>query len=151
MNGRDMLTRIEPTTGGAMDTDNTLAVRKRMHGFTLVELMVVVAIVAILAGVALPSYQDSVRKSRRGQAKADLVELAQGLERFRSVNNTYAGYVPPFAISPRAGGTAQYNLNVTGVGATAFLITAAPIGAQTDDTCGALTVKTSAGPIATCW
>lgn len=139
-----------------MDNAHTLAATRWTRGFTLVELMVVVAIVAILAGIALPSYQDSVRKSRRGQAKADLAELAQGLERFRSVNNTYAGYVPPFAISPRTGGAAQYNLTVTGAGATAFLISAAPIGGQTDDTCGALTVnqagvKTSAGPIATCW
>lgn len=130
--------------------------RRFARGFTLVELMVVVAIVAILASVALPSYQDSVRKSRRAQAKADLVEFAQGLERFHSVNNTYAGYVLPFAVSPRSGGPAQYNLAVGGLAGTTFLLTATPTGAQTDDSCGALTVnqagvKTSVGPLANCW
>jgi type IV pilus assembly protein PilE len=109
-------------------------------GFTLIELMVVVAIVAILAAVAFPSYREQVRKSRRAQAKADLIELTQNLERFRTVNNTYAGIALPFNQSPRAG-TSHYALTVSGNTANAFLLTATPAGAQADDRCGTLTVN----------
>lgn len=116
-------------------------------GFTLIELMVVVAIIAILAAIAYPSYQDSVRKSRRGQAKADLVELAQHLERFHTVNNTYetpATWPNPVTQSPKTG-TAHYEIEISNQTATGFLLTAEPLGAQTKDTrCMSLTL-TAAG------
>ena len=54
---------------------------KRAPGFTLIELMIVVAVVAILVAIAYPSYQEQIRKSRRAQAKADLVEYAGLAER----------------------------------------------------------------------
>lgn len=135
-----------------------MTARHRTRGFTLVELMVVVAIVAILASIALPSYQDSIRKSRRGQAKADLVELAQGLERFHSVNGTYAAYPPPFVVSPRTG-TAHYNIAVAGLTATAYTLTATAVGDQVKDTCGNLGLTQtgqksftgSSGTVAQCW
>ena len=50
-------------------------------GFTLIEVMIVVALIALLATIAMPSYQDSIRKSRRADAKAALVQLAQFMER----------------------------------------------------------------------
>lgn len=112
-------------------------------GFTLIELMVVVAVVAILVAVALPSYHESVRKGHRGQAKADLVEVAQQAERFRTVNNTYTGFSPASDQSP-AVGTARYDIEVeiTGDGA-GFTAAAAPVGgtSQADDRCGTLTVN----------
>lgn len=58
-------------------------------GFTLLELMIVVAIVAVLAGIAYPSYQDSIRKARRADAKAALLEAAGRQERFYTENNQY--------------------------------------------------------------
>lgn len=112
------------------------------RGFTLIELMVVVAVVAILAAVALPSYQEHVRKSRRGQAQADLVELAQRAERFHTVNSTYVGFwatVPAgHKRSPREGGGAFYNIDMSGVSAGAFTLTASPVAgtAQANDRCG---------------
>ena len=129
-------------------------------GFTLIELMIVVAVVAILAAIAYPSYQDAVRKSRRAQAKADLVELAALAERFRTANNTYAGYDLLFVQSPReAGATARYNLTPARLtGANTFTLTATPTAGQDLDRCGTLTinqagVKTESGAAALseCW
>ncbi len=58
-------------------------------GFTLIELMVAVAIVGILAAIAIPSYQESMRKSRRSDAQGSLMSLASGMERYFTQNNTY--------------------------------------------------------------
>ena len=66
------------------------AVPSRMGGFTLIELMIVVAVVAILAAVALPAYFDSVRKSRRADAVNLMAQVAQAQERWRANNPAYA-------------------------------------------------------------
>ncbi|MDV7393712.1 type IV pilin protein, partial [Arthrospira platensis SPKY1] len=60
-------------------------------GFTLIEVMIVVAIIAILAAIAYPSYQEQVRKSRRADAKVSLLDAVQRQERFFTVNNQYTG------------------------------------------------------------
>lgn len=133
--------------------------RRVAAGFTLLELMIVVAVVAILAAIAYPSYQDQVRKSRRAQAKADLVELAQLAEREHTVNNSYAGYTLSFDQSPReAGATMRYRiaLNPAPTQST-FTLEATPQGAQAADTCGTLSInqagaKTSSGAaLSECW
>lgn len=114
----------------------------RGRGFTLIELMVVVAVVAILAAIAIPSYSEAVRKGRRGQAKADLVEAAQVVERYRTVNNTYVGAVATPDVSPKTG-TAYYDIAISNVTAAEFTLTATPIAgtAQAIDRCGTLTVN----------
>ena len=134
------------------------------RGFTLIELMVVVAVVAILAAIAYPSYQDSVRKSRRAQAKADLVEFAQRFERHHTVNNTYATFwtaanVPAAArVSPTtAGAVVAYDISVRDVGANTFTLVAAPRAGspQAKDTrCGTLTLTNTGAKSAAandCW
>jgi type IV pilus assembly protein PilE len=115
------------------------------RGFTLIELMVVVAIVAILAGIAVPAYQDSVRKSRRGQAKADLVEAAQAMERFYTMRSTYVGadlaVIGAPTKSPKDGDTAQYTISLNGApSASAFSLQAVPSAStgQDKDKCGTL-------------
>lgn len=132
---------------------------RKVAGFTLLELMIVVAVVAILAAIAYPSYQDQVRKSRRAQAKADLVELAQLAERYHTVNNSYAGHTLSFSQSPReAGATARYLLALNPAATqSTFTIVATPQGSQAADTCGTLSinqagVKTSSGAaVSECW
>lgn len=133
----------------------------RIRGFTLIELMIVVAVVAILAAIAYPSYQDQVRKSRRAQAKADLVEYAGLAERFHTTNNTYVGFTLPRTVSPReAGAAVHYNLTPAGAftNANTFTLTATPAGGQSADRCGTLSlnqagVKTETGSAALseCW
>jgi len=114
-----------------------------VSGFTLIEVMIVVAIVGILSAIAYPSYQDHVRSSRRADAQAALSELAQFMERRFTENNGYdlgvAGVVDaldtlPFTQSPREGTTA-YNLTLAAVAANTYTLQAAPIagGPQVGD------------------
>jgi type IV pilus assembly protein PilE len=128
-------------------------------GFTLIELMIVVAVVAILAAIAYPSYQDQVRKSRRAQAKADLVEMTQILERYRTVNSTYvpaSGSVPGLSAQSPRDGVAQYAVAISNQAANTFTLTATPSATtgQNKDKCGALSidqanVKKAAGVVNT--
>lgn len=117
--------------------------RAASGGFTLIELMIVVAVVAVLAAIAVPSYQESVRKGRRGQAKADIVDVVQQAERYRTVNNTYAGFTVANSNSPSTGTpfyTVAIEINEVG---SAFEASATPIAgtAQENDRCGVLTIN----------
>ena len=96
---------------------------RRSHGFTLIELMVVVAVVAILSAIAYPSYRDSVLKGRRAEARSALAELLQQQERFMTQNNSYQAFVSsdsvPFKtfVGQDASG-ATYTLSATTCDAT---------------------------------
>jgi len=155
MSYKDMGMDFKP----AMRRGNGISSKYSIIGFTLIELMIVVAVVAILAAVAYPSYQDQIRKSRRGQAKADLAEYSQRAERWHTVNNSYMGFVLPTLRSPREpGSTARYNLALSTQTANTFVITATAVNGQEQDRCGNLSlsqagVKTESGAAALseCW
>jgi type IV pilus assembly protein PilE len=90
------------------------------RGFSLIELMIVVAIIAIIAAVVVPSYLDSVWKARRGEGKGALVKALQAEERFFSANNTYTAYAAgsaPNGTFPNFSGDTQansrYNISVS--------------------------------------
>lgn len=111
------------------------------RGFTLIEVMIVVAIVAILATIALPSYQDSVRKSRRADAVLALQRIQIEQEKFRAECPNYASNVAgtrtcndrglALATSSSDG---YYTLALTVVTATGYTAEATATGTQADDT-----------------
>jgi len=129
----------------------------KKNGFTLIELMITVAIVAILATIALPSYQDSVRKTQRATAQADLMQLASFMERFFTENNKYhqSNAATPVAVSLPSGVSHDfYTYTLPTKTATTFTLQATPSGSQAADTCGTLTIThTGAKGAATsgCW
>lgn len=62
---------------------------RKQSGFTLIELMLVVAVIAILAAVAFPSYQEHVRKTKRTEVQAELIDIASRLQQYKSTNFNY--------------------------------------------------------------
>jgi len=108
---------------------------KPSRGFTLVELMIVVAIVGIIASIAYPSYERYVTRSKRSDGMAALMSLANAMERYKvnnydygisSVTDVFAGQVPV------EGGDAYYILSAvpSGVGDTGYMLTATPTGSM---------------------
>lgn len=66
-----------------------MVAKNKSMGFTLIELMITVAIIGVLGAIAYPSYQDSVRKSRRAEGRSAMMEVLQQQERYMTQNNTY--------------------------------------------------------------
>ena len=138
--------------------------RARSTGFTLMELMIAVAIIGILAAIAYPSYQEHVRKARRADAQTALLELAQFMERHYTANGKYltaANAAPalPFSEAPKDGASKYYDLSFAGTPtASSYTLRAAPKGSMAGDSCGTLTLsntgakgQASGATLATCW
>jgi type IV pilus assembly protein PilE len=144
------------------------AVHRRSHapghaGFTLIELMIVVAIIAILAAIAYPTYTNYITKTKRAAAEGCLAEHANYMERYYTTNLTYKAAALPgldCASAQRTGADYSYKLPAASLDAATYTLTATPINAQlTRDTkCGTLSLDqtgtrgvTGTGGVAACW
>ena len=135
------------------------------RGFSLIELMIAIAILGLLTTMAVNSYQGSVLKARRADAKADLMELAQLLERNYTEANSFSTNISgnpvalPWTVSPQQGTVVYYNLQFTSPAAQSYILQAVPVDPQTKDTrCMTLSLdetgkkdRTGDGTVAECW
>ena len=115
---------------------------ERNKGFTLVELMITVAIIGILAAVAYPSYQDQVRKSRRAEAQSVLMNIGTRQQQMLLDTRNYAEDVTALGITIPAQVDSHYSIAVTAPASTppSYTATATPKGDQAKDKCGVLGV-----------
>mgnify|MGYP003385846460 CR=1 FL=1 len=143
---------------------------KNRNGFTLVELMIVVAIIAILASVAYPSYVENARTNKRTTAQSDLLKLSNFLERRFTENNSYLiqnttnDPISAAACATTAGCTPALDPSIThddynysfsaAPTAAAFVLQAVPQNAQALDKCGTMTYSQTGNKTASltsCW
>lgn len=126
-----------------------------IKGFTLIELMIVIAIVAILSSIALPSYSSYVARSKRADARGQLLQAAQFMQRFYAANDQFvvdragtpiATAMPVSLRQSPSQGTALYALVITASAAPAgYTLTMAPVAgaSMANDPCGSYTLNSS--------
>ena len=138
---------------------------KQQHGFTLVEIMIVVIIISVLSAIAWPAYQNYVTRSNRTAAQSCLLEQAQFMERFYTQHMSYENSRNGASVALPSGGCAaqlsdKYTIEIDDVDDDSYVLVASPVGAQEsrDTKCGVLGVdqtgaKTASGEAGAsgCW
>ena len=105
----------------------------RTHGFTLIELIIAILVVAILAGVAIPSYRDHIRRAKIAEATAGLADMRVKLEQYFQDNRTYVGACAAGTVAPLPTGTRYFTFTCPTLTATTFTVTATGDAAQAMD------------------
>ncbi|UVE18493.1 prepilin-type N-terminal cleavage/methylation domain-containing protein [Pseudomonas sp. LS44] len=126
------------------------------RGFTLIEMMITVAIIGILAAIAYPSYQEYVLRGNRTEGQALLNDAAARQERYYAQNNTYADTTAKLGYSSANSANTLYVLSISNASATAYTLTAT--AQRTDSKCGNLSLnqagtkgETGSGSATDCW
>ena len=129
--------------------------KSRLVGFTLIELMIVVAIIGILAAIAYPSYVNYITKSARSEGVAAVMRVANLQEQYYLDNRAYATDMTKLGLSANPFVTEHGHYSLASAGNSSFTITATAKGAQAsrDSTCGTITMTSAGvkGPSAECW
>ena len=114
----------------------------RSRGFTLIELMIVVAVVGILSAIAYPSYTEYVRRGHRADARAGLLQAQQWMERAATATGVYPTAAFPDAFTCASDSNKRYTIALTSPTTTSYTLTATPKnpGAQASDKCGTYTL-----------
>jgi len=126
---------------------------KLQTGFTLVELIIVVAIISILASIAIPAYNGYVETSKRSDAQASLMALAIAQEKYRASNPTYTTVITDLNGVSSASESGYYTLAVTAASGATFTATATPDGwTDSNGNCSPMSINQD-GPSGTlsCW
>lgn len=114
------------------------------RGFTLIELMITVVIIGILAGIALPTYQTSVRKSHRSAAQAEMLDIANRQQQYLLANRSYTATLSDLGYSVPPDVAARYTCTVAvtnpSTGLPTFTISCAPTSVQSASGFGTLTL-----------